>query len=852
MSLSCRRIRRAYRLTATCCAVALCAGSASAQQALPDLNLPVNTTEGGGGGNGAPQIISVPGLEPPPGGNGNRGVVSPVRGDAPAGENGADTAQKKEPDGPAIPDPVDAVSGTAADIEEETAPPVEMAPAAETPPAQKLPFDRPPPGAPGGPAIEEIPASAQENNAGKKEAPPERREPSSAAMQKRYYNGPDLNDRYKYRPAQTPAYTRQYNIENLHLPDIQYEAEYIRMFFDAIGADDIDGARALYNYFKTTEFRDEHMNTPLLYAVMIGRRRMVEALLGMGANPNSFNIYRVTPLMVAAKEGRHDLASLLLHYGALPDLADRHGHTAAMYAASANNPETIMLLGKYGANMNAARFSDSSTALHLATHYDAPEAAYMLLRNGADPDTLNTHRITPLMLAANYNHTVIAKLLLKFDANPHLIDRYGRTAENFAWSRKHFGLAKMLGKYRTMSIERARRGGLEALPQRPAPTAPDGGYYPPGVDYPSGRSSVPPGKPPMHPKPIPMAPQDIQPQFNEGYKYRQEADVYAPPAQPPRPDRDYAPSHKGYVPPHLRTGAKQAPPAPAAPGIVPVPMLKPDVPDYAKPAKPPEEKTAPPKKAPAAVTPPAQETPPEIIVIPEPPAAAPETPPETVTPPPGITPEARKKPDIPYPEDREIDDIMRDLEQPDDIFGELDMPEETEERDKPRPQLNVRDAEETAAPQAPLDTAPPPSAPAPVPAFDDTDDIFGDIDNLSATPPAPEPAAPAPEPVIPAPQDDFAPPAADPFGEQEDPFFGLENTDETETEFNDSELEEMRRALREIEMEMADELEIEEEKPRRSRSSSRRPKEPPKPAAPSDEDLLESFYNDVKENINGQ
>ncbi|MET0155406.1 MAG: ankyrin repeat domain-containing protein [Rickettsiales bacterium] len=425
--------------------------------------------------------------------------------------------------------------------------------------------------------------------------------------------GQDPVDKYKYRPSHSPAYAKQYKIENLHLPSVEYESDYIRLFFDAVAADNVDAVRGLFSYFKTTEFRDASQNTPLMYACMLGRRRMVEILLGMGANPNSYNRYRVTPLMIAAKEKRHDFASLLLHYDATPDLTDKFGHTALMYAASANSPETVLLLARYGADLNAARYSDGSSALHLAVHYNNPEAGYMLMKNGANPDVMNAHRITPLMLAANYNNGVLARLLLKFNADPYLIDRKGRTAENFAWARKNFTLARTLSRYRF-----DRDAQLRARPPRPiAPmrTEPQETPYPPPPYYAQpqynpynngyGRSQpIPPAAPGYDAAPPPYAPPAYDGQktlrsLGEGYDYSDQ-DNSSPYASEPIPeDQGYVPERSSGDKPRVRP--------------TPVPVLKPEPPTV--PAVP---ATPPPAKEPGAYVPPPYAPPPAIEAAPVP------------------------------------------------------------------------------------------------------------------------------------------------------------------------------------------------------------------------------------------
>ena len=644
-------------------------------------------------------------------------------------------------------------------------------------------------------------------------------------------NKEDVADRYKMRPTQSPAYSKQYQVENLHLPTVQYEAEYIRLFFDAVAADNIDAVRGLYHYFKTTEFRDASMNTPLMYASMLGRRRMVEILLGMGANPNSYNRYRVTPLMISAKEKRHDFASLLLHYGATPDLTDKHGHTALMYAASSNSPETVMLLARYGADLNAARFSDASSALHLAVHYNNPEAAYMLLKNGANPDVMNTHRITPLMLAANYNNGVLARLLLKFSADPFLIDRKGRTAENFAWSRKNFNLAKTLSRYR-FNRERIMRSRPPRYPQ-PMPTQPYETPYPPPPYYSAPGQNAPYAQ--QQPQAIPPA--QSAPSYNtspyaspsqqydyEDYSYEGRQTIrplrndYSDYESAPVQEPDYPPAYveekkqkKDEKPKKKKKDKRIAPRL----NITPITKLKPSV-SAAPEAEPtreveppkkreskPKPTSAPPKNKSGTVYTPPPYSPPPMPVKPKAPTPTPVTVPE-----PEPTPIAPKAPPLDKsvvtppapPQEEENDDFL------------FELPNQ-------------------GAPRSPSRADTPPDLP---------DDILREFDNIRAAPP---------------------PPAAPSGDDAEFSIIG----EPQETEFSKQELEEMQRILRDLEKDddsfgaPPQQRDVAPSRPQERKPVvvPSRPKAPKPQAPPPNEDedrveLLENFYNSMKDEMQSE
>ncbi|MBI5830766.1 MAG: ankyrin repeat domain-containing protein [Armatimonadetes bacterium] len=69
--------------------------------------------------------------------------------------------------------------------------------------------------------------------------------------------------------------------------------------------------------------------TPLHLAAERGRREVTQALLELGADPNSRSFWGHYPLHAAAMRGDRDVVELLLAYGARPDLRDRSYNATA-------------------------------------------------------------------------------------------------------------------------------------------------------------------------------------------------------------------------------------------------------------------------------------------------------------------------------------------------------------------------------------------------------------------------------------------------------------------------------------------------------------------------------------------
>jgi hypothetical protein len=105
--------------------------------------------------------------------------------------------------------------------------------------------------------------------------------------------------------------------------------------------------------------------TPLLEAVRLGERDLVEALLARGANVNARNRGGATPLWLAVQFSRPDVARLLLDHGAAVNAVTNDGRTPLMAAALHVDEPLVRLLVEHGANA-AMQDTHGKTALAYA------------------------------------------------------------------------------------------------------------------------------------------------------------------------------------------------------------------------------------------------------------------------------------------------------------------------------------------------------------------------------------------------------------------------------------------------------------------------------------------------------
>ena len=222
----------------------------------------------------------------------------------------------------------------------------------------------------------------------------------------------------------------------------------------AIWRNDEDAVRAFLAAGGDFDSPNEHNHntTPLHYAVMEGRTRMMQLLLDAGARVNARTaavdcgsyapcdwwLSEVTPLHIAINAGNTGSAHVtamrtLIAAGASLDLPDYWGNTPLIKAAGYGKREAVRLLLASGLSPSAinAKDNDGNTALHDAAFGNHADTAAMLLDAGAIVNARNDQGATPLHGAVNGNPDII-RLLLDAGAGPHLPDHQGETAADKA------------------------------------------------------------------------------------------------------------------------------------------------------------------------------------------------------------------------------------------------------------------------------------------------------------------------------------------------------------------------------------------------------------------------------------
>jgi ankyrin repeat protein len=161
--------------------------------------------------------------------------------------------------------------------------------------------------------------------------------------------------------------------------------------------------------------------TALLEAIATGDPAAVrEAVLADPESCAQSGPDGVSPLLRCLYRGRSDLAAIVRSVDPPMDLAD---------AAAVDDIAAMASLLAEGVEVDA-RTPDGFTALHLAAFFDAPYAAALLIRSGADVDAVadNGTRVAPVHSAVAGRSTAVAVALVASGADVDAVQQGGFTA----------------------------------------------------------------------------------------------------------------------------------------------------------------------------------------------------------------------------------------------------------------------------------------------------------------------------------------------------------------------------------------------------------------------------------------
>ena len=193
-------------------------------------------------------------------------------------------------------------------------------------------------------------------------------------------------------------------------------------FYSAIRNNDLARLEGLIKAGADVNTRDNHGETPLMYAAYAGSLEGMKLLLKDGASVDTQSQSGATALIWSATDlGK---VRLLIDHGANVNLATKRRRTALLVAAMSDpSAEIVKLLIEKGADPKAVDFL-KTTALRAATLGDDTETIRILIDAGVDVNAADLPGISPLMMAAGWNGNKSAvEMLLAKGANAKAVSR---------------------------------------------------------------------------------------------------------------------------------------------------------------------------------------------------------------------------------------------------------------------------------------------------------------------------------------------------------------------------------------------------------------------------------------------
>lgn len=146
-------------------------------------------------------------------------------------------------------------------------------------------------------------------------------------------------------------------------------------------------------------------STPLMFAVVIGNKEMVDVLLKYHPDLSSSNAYAGTPSATAVDKGRLDIAFMLDNY-----VLHSHSNTVS-FAAARGNLDKLRDLLRQTPEALEEKDELGLTPLAWAAAEGQKGSAEMLLPLGADLNTTDQAKLQPLDWAAFNGHLALVQLL---------------------------------------------------------------------------------------------------------------------------------------------------------------------------------------------------------------------------------------------------------------------------------------------------------------------------------------------------------------------------------------------------------------------------------------------------------
>ena len=177
------------------------------------------------------------------------------------------------------------------------------------------------------------------------------------------------------------------------------------------------------------------LGTPLNYAIILKKPKIVEALLERGADPNLKDDRKKLPILLCTSHTEYDykkskeivqILDALLKNKADVNVRDIYGGiTPLMNSVYIGNSEITKKLIDSGADVNIGTVNNVWSPLTKAIHNENVDIVKMLIDNGADVNFVDSSGETPLLLAVESGKVELVEMLLEADADVNQFIRKG-------------------------------------------------------------------------------------------------------------------------------------------------------------------------------------------------------------------------------------------------------------------------------------------------------------------------------------------------------------------------------------------------------------------------------------------
>ena len=182
--------------------------------------------------------------------------------------------------------------------------------------------------------------------------------------------------------------------------------------------------------------------TPLHLAAASGYQGVIQIFIQAGASLNISDDNGFTPLAYAVREGKFEIIRILVDARADTDFCGT-SHPPLHVASEQGGVEIMDFLLKNGANPYTVDAS-GNTPLHVAAKAGNKNAIQVLLDAGVDCEWLNGDYATPLLLAAEEGHSDVMKILCAAGAMPTVRDEFDSTPLHKAARNGHLEAVNLL------------------------------------------------------------------------------------------------------------------------------------------------------------------------------------------------------------------------------------------------------------------------------------------------------------------------------------------------------------------------------------------------------------------------